>query len=114
MIFQANRSVNDVDEKINQAVQKRQVIVSNFVTKTKENLDAKMEESQEKREAHLNSLKTKLKEHVCRLFFHFFMMHLMSRLVHYCVAGTCRNNQGDKRDQTSRDSSANRRETEIR
>jgi F0F1-type ATP synthase membrane subunit b/b' len=53
-----------VDEKINQAVQKRQEIVSTFVTKTKENLDAKMEESQEKREAHLNSLKTKLKEHV--------------------------------------------------
>nr|CAH0111675.1 unnamed protein product [Daphnia galeata] len=64
---EANRSINDVDEKINQAVQKRQEIVSTFVTKTKENLDAKMEESQEKREAHLNSLKTKLKEHLERV-----------------------------------------------
>lgn len=58
-----------MDEKISKAVEKRQELVSTFVTKTKENLDAKMEESQEKREAHLSSLKTKLKEHVCRLLF---------------------------------------------
>lgn len=60
----ANRSINDVDEKISKAVQKRQEIVSTFVSKTQESLEAKMEESQEKREAHMNSLKTKLKDHV--------------------------------------------------
>lgn len=63
-MLQANRSINDVDEKISQAVQKRQEIESTFINKTKESLDAKMEESQEKREAHMNSLKTKLKDHV--------------------------------------------------
>lgn len=56
--------MTDVDEKINQAVQKRQEMESTFINKTKESLDAKMEESQEKREAHMNSLKTKLKDHV--------------------------------------------------
>lgn len=54
-----------MDQKISQAMQKREEIVSNFVSKTRESLDAKMEESQEKREAHMNSLKTKLKDHVC-------------------------------------------------
>lgn len=61
---EANRSINDVDEKLSQAEKKRQEIEKTFVAKTKENLDAKMEETQEKREAHMNSLKTKLKEHL--------------------------------------------------
>lgn len=67
-MLQANRSINDVDEKISKAMQKRQEIESTLINKTKENLDAKMEESQEKREAHMNSLKTKLKDHVGKIF----------------------------------------------
>jgi len=60
----ANRSVNDIDEKISQAEKKRLEIEQTFVSKTRESLDQKMEESQEKREAHMNSLKNKLKDHV--------------------------------------------------
>ena len=58
-----------MDEKISQATQKRQEMVSTFVSKTKETLDQKMEESQEKREAKMNSLKTKLKDHVSFFYF---------------------------------------------
>ena len=64
IVFKANRSINEVSEKISQAEKKRQEILTTFVSKTKEQLDQKLEEAQEKREALMDGLKNKLKDHV--------------------------------------------------
>lgn len=64
---EANRSINEVSEKISQAEKKRQEILTTFVSKTKEQLDQKLEEAQEKREALMDGLKNKLKDHLERV-----------------------------------------------
>lgn len=61
---EANRSINEVSEKISQAEKKRQEIITTFVSKTKEQLDQKLEDAQEKREALMDGLKNKLKDHL--------------------------------------------------
>jgi len=77
---QANRSINEVSEKISQAEKKRQEIITTFVSKTKEQLDQKLEDAQEKREALMDGLKNKLKDHV-RAYF----VLLSVNLLHQCL-----------------------------
>lgn len=45
-------------------MEKREELLNKFVSKTKENLENKLEQAQEKRDEIMEQTKTKLKEHV--------------------------------------------------